>query len=259
MKLILGTKKEMTNIFTPEGRFIPVTPIEATPNYITQIRNNEKDGYFALQIGYLETNKARKPQKEQFKKANTPELRKLREIRVTEEEASKHQVGEKFEINIFNIDEKVNVISTSKGKGFQGVIKRHNFSRGPETHGSHHHREPGSIGAAYPQHILKGQKLPGRMGTDRVTVKNLKIAKIDTENNLIFIKGAVPGPQKSLVMIIGKGEFEGEIEKKEAPKEKTEVKKEVKKPEKSSKTEKTAKSTKSASNEPKKEEKKDNK
>lgn len=257
MKLILGKKKQMTNIFSDEGRFVPVTPIEATSNYITQIRNNEKDGYVALQIGFSETNKANKPQKEQLKKANTPELRYLREIRITEEEAGKHKEGEKFEINIFNMDEKVNVISTSKGKGFQGVIKRHNFSRGPETHGSRHHREPGSIGAAYPQHIFKGQKLPGRMGTDRTTVKNLKVAKIDTENNLIFIKGAVPGPIKSLVMIVGQGEFEGKIEKKEALKPKKEVKTEEKTEKKETipKKEKMGKT----SEKTKKEEKKDKK
>lgn len=220
----------MTNIFSGEGRFIPVTPIEATSNYITTIRKNDKDGYTALQIGFSETKKANKPQKEQLKKAGIPALRYLREIRVSEEEAAKHKEGEKFEINIFNIDEKVAVTSTSKGKGFQGVIKRHNFSRGPETHGSRHHREPGSIGAAYPQHIFKGTKLPGRMGADRVTVKSLKVVKIDTDNNLIYVKGAVPGPVKSLVMIVGNGEFEGKIEKKEALKPKKEDKKtEIKK------------------------------
>ncbi len=218
MKLIIGKKVGMDNLFTEEGRFVPVTVIKSSPNYITQIRNQKIDGYSALQIGFSETDKAKKPQKEQFKKANTPELRYLKEIIVTEEEVNKHQVGEKFLVNIFNKGDIVKVIGTSKGKGFQGVIKRHGFSRGPETHGSHHHREPGSIGAAYPQRIFKGQKLPGRMGSDQVTVKGLKIEGIDTENDLIFIKGAVPGPNKSLIYIVGKGDFEGKIETREAKK-----------------------------------------
>ena len=218
MKLIIGKKVGMDNLFTEEGRFVPVTVIKSSPNYITQIRNRKTDGYSALQIGFSETNKANKPQKEQFKKSNTPELRYLKEIIVTEEEAQKHKAGEKFLVNIFNKGDLVKVIGTSKGKGFQGVIKRHGFSRGPETHGSHHHREPGSIGAAYPQRIFKGQKLPGRMGSDQVTVKGLKIAGIDTENDIILIKGAVPGPNKSLIYIIGEGDFEGKVEIKEVKK-----------------------------------------
>lgn len=207
MKMLLGKKIGMSNIFSKEGRFIPVTMIQSGPNYITQVRKEDKDGYSALQIGFEESRKANKPQEMQLKKSRIPKLRNIKEVRISGENTEKYKSGNVISLDTFKEGEKINVVGTSKGKGFAGVIKRHGFHRGPESHGSDHHREPGSIGGAYPQRVFKGQKLPGRMGHDRVTVKNLKIEKIDHENNLIFIYGAVPGPNKSLVMIMGQGDF----------------------------------------------------
>jgi len=220
MKMILGKKLGMTSMFTDKGKFIAVTAIQSGDNYVTQVRTEEKDGYDALQVGFGETRKIKKPQEIQLKKAKAPKLKDLKEVRVSKEELGKHKAGDKIRVNIFKEGEVVNAIGVSKGKGFQGVIKRHNFSRGPETHGSHHHRKPGSIGAMYPQHVFKGQKLPGRMGHDQVTVKNLKIEKIDIENGLIFLRGAVPGPNKTLILIEGSGTMYHEPEEHDLAKEK---------------------------------------
>lgn len=212
----------MTNLFTEDGRFVPVTIIKSGANYITAVRNAEKDGYSALQIGFGENKKAKKPQVGQFKKAKTPELKHMREVRVDEEQITSHKEGEQFGVTIFAEGEKIKVTGTSKGKGYQGVIKRHGFRRGPMGHGSDHHREPGSIGSAYPQHVMKGTKLPGQTGRTTISTKNLKIAGIDEENGIIYIKGAVPGPNKSLIMVIGQGEFDSKF---------IEIKKEVSKKE----------------------------
>lgn len=165
-------------------------------------------------------------------------MRYLQEIRISEEDAQKHKVGEQYSVSVFSKGEKVNVSGTSKGKGFQGVIKRHGFSRGPESHGSDHHREPGSIGGGYPQRVLRGQKLPGRMGHSKVTVKNLVVEKIDPEEDVIYLRGAVPGPNKSTVLIVAEGGFEAKVveasqkESKKSVQEPKNTKKEVKKPEK---------------------------
>lgn len=220
MKMILGKKLKMTNIFSEKGKFIPVTLVKSGENYVTLIRTEDKDGYTALQVGFGESKKIKKPQEMQLKKNKLPKLRTLKEVRTTAEEISKHKTGEKIGLNIFKEGELVNVTGVSKGKGFQGVIKRHNFHRGPESHGSDHHREPGSIGAAYPQHVFKGTKLPGRMGHDQVTVKNLIIEKIDIKENIIYIKGAIPGPNKSLVLIKGTGTMYHEPEEHDLAKEK---------------------------------------
>ncbi|OIP23044.1 50S ribosomal protein L3 [bacterium CG2_30_33_46] len=214
MKMIIGKKIGMTNIFSLEGKYIPVTVVKSDPNFITQIRTEQKDGYIALQIGSEESKKVKKPQEYQFKKAKLPKLRNLREVRISSEEVAKYQVGQKITVNTFKEGEKIDAIGISKGKGFAGVIKRHNFARGPMSHGSDHHREPGSIGAMYPQRVFKGKKLPGRMGYERVTVKNLKIVKIDSDDQTILVQGALPGPNKSLVLLMGKGEFIIEEQKK---------------------------------------------
>ena len=218
--MILGKKLGMTNIFSEKGSFIPVTVIQSGENFVTQIKTEEKDGYDALQIGFEEAKKIKKPQEVQLKKVKAPKLRNLREVIVSKEELAKHKTGDKIKINIFKEGEIVNAIGISKGKGFQGVIKRHGFSRGPETHGSHHHRSPGSIGAMFPQRVFKGQKLPGRMGHEQVTVKSLKIEKVDIENSLIFLHGAVPGPNKSLILIKGEGTMYHEPEQHDLAKEK---------------------------------------
>lgn len=221
MKAILGKKIGMTRTFDKRGNAVPVTVIEATPNVITQIKTQKKDGYEAIQIGFGHAKKLAKPQIGHLK-AIKENLKYLREVSVlgkkkvsdeailevgselSDKEGSQGvKVGDKIFVDIFSVGDKVEAIGISKGKGFAGVIKRHNFKRGPMSHGSHHHRSPGSIGSMFPQHVFKGTKLPGRMGSDQVTVKNLKIVLIDKENNLLVIKGAIPGPQKGLVVIRG--------------------------------------------------------
>ena len=208
MKAILGKKVGMTRIFDDNGKVVPVTVIEATPNIITQIKTKDKDGYSAVQLGFGEAKRLNKPQAGHLKaaKASSRSLREVPEIKFDieeDKEPKEVKVGDKIFVDIFKVGDKVQVTGVSKGKGFAGVIKRHGFKRGPMSHGSHHHREPGSIGSMFPQHVFKGTKLPGRMGTDQVTTKNLKIASVDKENNLIAIKGAIPGPAKGLVILRG--------------------------------------------------------
>ena len=189
----------------------PVTLIESGPNFVSQIKTKEprtiasgelrgkKDGYNAIQIGFGETKKINKPKTGHLK--NLPKLRWLREFRV---EDSKLSVGDKIDVSTFAIGDKVNVIAISKGKGFQGVVKRHGFHGGPKSHGQKdRHRAPGSIGASWPQHVIKGMKMAGRTGGDRITVKNLEVIEVDDLNNLIALKGAVPGRRGTLVMIKG--------------------------------------------------------
>lgn len=181
----------MTRIIQDDGCVIPLTVVECNPNVVTQVKTTEKDGYPALILGF-----------DAFKKpTKTKKFRHQREFKLIENgEAPKK--GEEVKVNIFEEGESVKVTSTSKGKGFQGVIKRHNFSRGPETHGSHHHREPGSIGmCAKPARVLKGKKMPGQMGNKKVTLVNAHIVYIDAEKNLLGIKGAVPGSIGGLVII----------------------------------------------------------
>lgn len=200
MKAILGKKIGMTHIFDDKGNMIPVTVIEAGPCVVTQVKTVEHEGYDATQIGFGESDKLSKPQEGHLKKAKA-KSKYLQELKGKEEV----KVGDKITVDLFNVGDAIQVTATSKGKGFAGVIKRHNFHRGPMSHGSHHHRAPGSIGSAFPQHVFKGTKLPGRMGNEKVTTRGLKIADIDIENNTIAIKGAVPGPKKGIVLISGKG------------------------------------------------------
>ncbi|MCL5093983.1 MAG: 50S ribosomal protein L3 [Patescibacteria group bacterium] len=210
MKAILGRKVGMTHVYNDKGEMIPVTVVEAGPCFITQIRTLEKDGYSAIQIGFEETKKIKKPQEGHLAKLNK-KLRFLKEARLDREvvevekegKKAEYKVGDEIKADIFQEGDSVKIIGTSKGKGFAGVIKRHNFHRGPMSHGSHHHRAPGSIGAMFPQHVFKGTKLSGRMGHARSTVKSTKVVSVDAENNMIALKGAVPGPKKGLILISG--------------------------------------------------------
>lgn len=203
MRAILAQKLEMTHIFDEAGNFVPVTILLATPNVVTQVKTKEVDGYSAIQIGFGEKKNHKKPQIGHLAKANIM-ARKLTEIEL--EAGKEYKVGDKIDMSIFEEGERVILQGVSKGKGFAGTIKRHNFHRGPKTHGSHNYRAPGSIGAGYPQHVFKGQKLPGRMGAVTTTLKNNKIARILSDENLLLIRGAVPGPKKGIVLVYSLGE-----------------------------------------------------
>ena len=201
MKGILGKKVGMTQVFTKEGKLIPVTVIEVEPNVVTQIKTVEKDGYDAIQLATesIREGLSNKPAMGHTKKANTTPKRFLKEIRGVN--VNDYTLGQTISVDVFEAGEIVDVTGTSKGKGFQGVIKRHNQSRGPMGHGSQYHRGVGSLGTMLPMHVLKGKKMPGQMGNVQRTVQNLEIISVDTENNVILVKGNVPGPKKSFVMI----------------------------------------------------------
>ncbi len=200
MKALITRKVGMTSVIDEDGAAVAVTLLSATPNVITQIKTDEKDGYRALALGFEEkkADKAGKASKGQFKLAGImPKI--VREFRISEDEEI--NVGDKLSADVFNVGDVVDVTGTSKGKGWAGTIKRHNFHRGRKTHGGRSYRRPGSIGSMYPQHILKGKKMAGHMGVDQVTTKRLKVALIDTELNVIGVKGAVPGPRKGIVLV----------------------------------------------------------
>ena len=201
MKGILGKKIGMTQVFTKEGKLIPVTVVEVEPNVVTQIKTVEKDGYDAIQLGTetIREKLSTKAETGHAKKANTTPKRFLREIRGVN--VNEYTLGQTIGVDIFSEGEMVDVTGTSKGKGFQGVIKRHNQSIGPKGHGSQYHRGVGSLGTLLPMHVLKGKIMPGQMGNVQRTVQNLEVVSVDTENNVILVKGNVPGPKKSLVMI----------------------------------------------------------
>ena len=202
MKAVLGRKLGMTQVFAEDGRLVPVTVIEAGPMVVTQIKNKETDGYEAVQVAFGEVKEKRgnKPLRGHFAKAGVGFKKFVREFKV--EDLSAYSLAQEIKVDVFEAGEKVDAIGTSKGKGFQGPIKRHNQSRGPMTHGSRYHRGPGSMGAASdPSRVFKGKKLAGHMGAERVTIQNLEVVKVDVEKNLILIKGAVPGPKKGLVVI----------------------------------------------------------
>ncbi len=205
---ILGKKVGMTQIFDEAGNVYPATVIEAGPCTVIQKKTREKDGYEALQLGLVEEKTRKHPNKAEnghFKRSGSPVLRVLREVKYHGPEEIKE--GDQLLVDMFEVGEKVQVTGISKGKGFQGVMRRHGFAGGEAGHGSMFHRAPGSIGASsYPSRVIKGMKMAGRMGQDRVSVKNLKIVQIDKENNLILVKGAVPGADGGLVMI-KKGSF----------------------------------------------------
>lgn len=198
-KEILGKKIGMTQIFTEEGKVIPVTVIEAGPCYVVQKKTDEVDGYAAYQIGFAEAKPkhVNKPLKGHFDKAGVGLKRSLKEVQFDNE----YNVGDEIKADIFNEGDIVDVIGTSKGKGYAGVIKRWNFSRGPMAHGSKFHRAPGSLGSVDPARVFKGKKMSGRLGGDRVTIQNLEVVRVDADRNLILVKGSIPGPKKSTVAI----------------------------------------------------------
>ena len=200
MKGILGRKGDMTQVFTKSGKLIPVTIVEVEPNVVTQVKTIENDGYEAIQLGF-DTKREKLATKASVgitNKANTTPKRFFREIRGVD--INNYKVGDEIKADIFTEGEVIDVTGTSKGKGFRGVIKRHNQSRGPMGHGSHYHRGPGSMGTMRPMRVFKGKALPGHMGTDTVTIQNLEIVKVDLENNVILVKGNIPGPKKGLVI-----------------------------------------------------------
>ena len=203
-KAILGKKLGMTQIFTEEGKVVPVTVVESGKNVVIRNKTVESDGYNAVQVGFGEVkeNKVTKPLKGQFEKASVQAVKFIREMRLAA--PSEYKVGDIIGVDVFAAGDLVDVTGTSKGKGFAGTVKRHHFARGPMGHGSKSHREPGSTGAMISGHggrVLKGKKLPGQMGGDRVTIQRLTVVKVDTDRNLILIKGALPGPKKSLVVV----------------------------------------------------------
>lgn len=202
MKFILGKKIEMSQLFDEKGDVIPVTLVQAGPCTVIQIKKEDKDGYLAVQIGF--------DKKKKLSKALKGHLKGLEDFRFIKEFRTDDQVkrGDNITVDIFNVGDKVKVTANSKGKGFQGVVKRHGFHGSPATHGHKDQlRMPGSIGASEPARVFEGMRMPGHMGAERVTVKNLAIAKIDSEKNILYIKGAVPGARGSLVMIQGEGEL----------------------------------------------------
>ena len=201
MKGILGRKVGMTEVFSTDGKLIPVTVIEVEPNVVTQIKTTDKDGYDAIQLGAFDkkVKSSNKPEMGHVKKANTQPKRFLKEIRGID--ASSYTLGQVISADVFQSGDTVDVTGTSKGKGFQGVIKRWNQSRGPETHGSTYHRRVGSMGTMRPMRVLKGKKLPGHMGNEQVTIQNLMIVDVDTENKYILVSGNVPGAKNTFVFI----------------------------------------------------------
>ncbi|MGF7186146.1 large subunit ribosomal protein L3 [Desulfitispora alkaliphila] len=200
-KAILGKKIGMTQIFDADGQLLPVTVIEAGPCTVVQSKTMENDGYNAIQIGYTaaKENRVTKPMKGHFEKAKIKPLRYLKEVRL--EDDNQYEAGQEIKVDVFAEGDKIDITGITRGKGFAGAIKRHGFGRGPMTHGSHYHRGPGSLGALGINKVFKGRKLPGRMGGNQVTVQNLQVVKVDTERNLILVKGAIPGARKSVVML----------------------------------------------------------
>ena len=211
MKGILGRKIGMTQVFTESGKLIPVTVVEVEKNVVTQIKTKENDGYEAIQLGFGNTREklATKASAGHTAKAQTTPKRFFREIKGVD--INSYTLGQEISADIFAPGEVVDVTGTTKGKGFQGVIKRHGQSRGPMGHGSHYHRRPGSMGTMRPMRVFKGKKLAGHMGTLTVTIQNLEIVAVDTENNVILISGNIPGPKKGLVLIRSAVKANGKI------------------------------------------------
>jgi large subunit ribosomal protein L3 len=200
---IIARKVGMTQVYAADGKAIPVTVVKAGPCVVVQRKSKSKDGYDSVQLGLVEERRVKhvnKPSKGHFDKAGLPPCRVLRELRVAQGDAQKP--GDRVSVEIFAPGDKVKVQGTSKGKGFQGVVKRHHFRGGAATHGSMFHRAPGSIGASsFPSRVFKGTRMGGRMGGDRVTVKNLEVVRVDAENNLLVVRGAVPGARGTLLYI----------------------------------------------------------
>ena len=212
-KGILGRKIGMTQVFYKNGKLVPVTVVEVEPNIVSQIKTKETDGYEAIQIATVEKSEkhSNKPEMGHLKKANTTPKRFLKEIRGVD--VKNYELGSEIKPDIFTVGEMIDVTGTSKGKGFQGVIKRYNQTRGPMSHGSQYHRGVGSMGTLLPMRVIPGKKLPGHMGDEKVTVQNLEIVQVDLENNVILVKGNVPGPKNSLVLIKSAVKHEGKVNK----------------------------------------------
>lgn len=201
MKALITRKLGMTSILDEKGAAVPVTLLSASPNVITQLKTDETDGYRAVQLGFENTKRPAKPQAGHFKPSKaTPKI--IREFRITDEEIELN-VGDQLTADSFSVGDVVKATGISKGKGFAGTIKRHNFHRGRKTHGGRSYRRPGSIGSMYPQRIFPGKKMAGQMGHTQVTTKNLSVAIIDTDLGIIGLKGAVPGPRKGVVLLKG--------------------------------------------------------
>ena len=201
-KGLMGKKLGMSGLFLPDGRYVPVTVIEAGPCVVTQIKTEETDGYNALQLGFGNKKESRvnKPLKGHFSKSTSGAFDYVKEFAVTD--PSEYSLGQQITLELFKIGEHVDVIGASKGRGFSGVMKRHGFHGGRKTHGSHSHRIPGSIGcSAWPAKVIKGKKMPGRYGNERKTIRNLEVVDIRSADNIILIKGAVPGAKSGLVTI----------------------------------------------------------
>lgn len=199
---ILGKKIGMTGLFTSEGKYVPVTVVQAGPCVVTQIKTNNDDGYNALQLAFLEKkpDRVNKPKKGHFKKSGEACYQFLREFSV--DNPGEYELGQKITLDLFQTGERIDVSGISKGRGFSGVIKRHGFHGGKKTHGSHSHRIPGSIGcSAWPAKVIKGKKMPGQYGNDKITVKNLEIVDMRLEDNTLLIKGSLPGSRSGLVVI----------------------------------------------------------
>ncbi len=209
IKGIMGRKAGMTRVFDEGRGMIAVTVIQAGPCYVTQVKTADTDGYEAVQIGFEESSKLNKPERGHLQKKGLPPLRHLKEIRVGR--AADVKVGDRIDVGIFKAGDRVTVTANSKGHGFAGVVKRHGFGGGPKTHGqSDRHRAPGSIGSGTtPGRVLKGTRMAGHQGDERVTVRNLRVVQVDPERNLLTVEGAVPGAVKSLVMIRGDSGQEG--------------------------------------------------
>lgn len=200
---LLGKKLGMTQVWDENSELVPVTVIEITPNVVTQVRNDEKDGYSAIQIAYgqIDPRKVNKPTAGHFKAAGATPRRHLTEVRT--DNAGDYELGQELTVELFEAGQKVDVVGTTKGKGFAGAMKRHNFAGVSASHGAHrNHRKPGSVGAsATPGRVFRGKKMPGRMGADRVTVQNLKVHAIDAEKGLMLVKGAIPGARGRIVFV----------------------------------------------------------
>ncbi|HEV2412339.1 MAG TPA: 50S ribosomal protein L3 [Candidatus Saccharimonadales bacterium] len=203
MKALIGTKIGMTQILAEDGVVVPVTLIKAGPCTVTQLKTAEKDGYDAVQLGFGDDKHLGKSVAGHVKNAKvSPKIiREFRDLKLDEEDA---KVGTSFDVTVFEVGDQVDVTATSKGKGFAGTVKRHNFNTGPKSHGSMNYRKPGSIGSMYPQKIFKGKKMAGQMGGEQVTVKNLKVALVDSELGVVGLRGAVPGPRLGIVILGGK-------------------------------------------------------
>jgi len=213
MKFILGKKIGMSQVFDEKGKVIPVTVIEAGPCMVTEIKNLERDGYEAVQVGYGHKKKLTKPLKGHLKKIKSQNpkfknkdlnFRYFREFRNDNLNIKDYNLGDEIDVSVFKVGNKVKVSGISKGKGFQGVVKRYGFKGAPASHGTKHNlRAPGSIGSAFPEHVFKGKKMAGRMGNKRVTVKGLEVVSVDKEKNLLAVSGAVPGRRGTLLEIRG--------------------------------------------------------